>query len=159
HLLLLLLFFSIVQLLLLRHTLFPYTTLFRSVDFDDLIMLPVELFESQPRILEKWRNRIRYLLVDEYQDTNDAQYRLVQQLVEPLGRFTVVGDDDQSIYAWRGARPENLARLQQDWPNLTMVKLEQNYRSTGRILAAANAVISNNPHVFEKTLWSDYGYG
>lgn len=130
-----------------------------AVDFDDLIMLPVELFESQPRILEKWRNRIRYLLVDEYQDTNDAQYRLVQLLVEPLGRFTVVGDDDQSIYAWRGARPENLARLQQDWPNLTMVKLEQNYRSTGRILTAANAVISHNPHVFEKTLWSDYGYG
>src|SRR5690606_36335139 len=100
-----------------------------------------------------------YLLVDEYQDTNSAQYELVRQLVEPLGRFTVVGDDDQSIYAWRGARPENLAQLQTDWPNLKVVKLEQNYRSTGRILKAANAVISNNPHVFEKTLWSDYGYG
>lgn len=130
-----------------------------AVDFDDLIMLPVQLFHEQPQILEKWRNRIRYLLVDEYQDTNTAQYELVQQLVKPLGRFTVVGDDDQSIYAWRGARPENLAKLQEDWPNLTMVKLEQNYRSTGRILGAANAVISNNPHVFEKTLWSDYGYG
>lgn len=130
-----------------------------AVDFDDLIMLPVQMFKEQPHILEKWRNRIRYLLVDEYQDTNTAQYELVQQLVKPMGRFTVVGDDDQSIYAWRGARPENLAKLQEDWPNLTMVKLEQNYRSTGRILGAANAVISNNPHVFEKTLWSDYGYG
>ncbi len=130
-----------------------------AVDFDDLIMLPVVLFREQPRILEKWRNRVRYLLVDEYQDTNSAQYELVRQLVEPLGRFTVVGDDDQSIYAWRGARPENLAQLQTDWPNLKVVKLEQNYRSTGRILKAANAVISNNPHVFEKTLWSDYGYG
>lgn len=130
-----------------------------AVDFDDLIMLPVTLFREQPRIMEKWRNRIRYLLVDEYQDTNSAQYELVRQLVEPLGRFTVVGDDDQSIYAWRGARPENLAQLQTDWPNLNVVKLEQNYRSTGRILKAANAVISNNPHVFEKTLWSDYGYG
>jgi len=130
-----------------------------AVDFDDLILMPVQLFKEQPQILEKWRNRIRYLLVDEYQDTNTAQYELVQQLVKPLGRFTVVGDDDQSIYAWRGARPENLAKLQEDWPNLTMVKLEQNYRSTGRILTAANAVISNNPHVFEKTLWSDYGYG
>src|SRR5699024_6211343 len=130
-----------------------------AVDFDDLILMPEQLFKEQPQILEKWRNRIRYLLVDEYQDTNTAQYELVQQLVKPLGRFTVVGDDDQSIYAWRGARPENQAKLQEDWPNLTMVKLEQNYRSTGRILTAANAVISNNPHVFEKTLWSDYGYG
>ena len=130
-----------------------------AVDFDDLIMLPVMLFREQPRILEKWRNRIRYMLVDEYQDTNSAQYELVRMLVEPEGRFTVVGDDDQSIYAWRGARPENLAQLQEDWPPLEVVKLEQNYRSTGRILKAANAVISNNPHVFEKTLWSDYGYG
>ena len=130
-----------------------------AVDFDDLIMLPVVLFREQPRILEKWRNRIRYMLVDEYQDTNSAQYELVRLLVEPEGRFTVVGDDDQSIYAWRGAKPENLAQLQTDWPQLQVVKLEQNYRSTGRILKAANAVISNNPHVFEKTLWSDYGYG
>lgn len=130
-----------------------------AVDFDDLIQLPVELFKQQPRILEKWRNRIRYLLVDEYQDTNTSQYELVKMLVEPAGKFTVVGDDDQSIYAWRGARPENLAQLQEDFPDLKVVKLEQNYRSTGRILKAANAVIANNPHVFEKTLWSDYGYG
>src|SRR5699024_4748923 len=130
-----------------------------AVDFDDLILIPARMSREQPHILEKWRHRIQYLLVDEYQDTNGAQYELVRMLVLPEGHFTVVGDDDQSIYAWRGARPENLARLQDDWPRLTMVKLEQNYRSTGRILAAANAVISNNPHVFEKTLWSDYGYG
>ncbi|PKM22701.1 MAG: DNA helicase Rep [Gammaproteobacteria bacterium HGW-Gammaproteobacteria-14] len=130
-----------------------------AVDFDDLIMLPALLFSEQPRILEKWRNRIRYLLVDEYQDTNGAQYELVKLLVEPLNKFTVVGDDDQSIYAWRGAKPENLAQLQEDFPDLKVIKLEQNYRSTGRILKAANAVIANNPHVFEKSLWSDYGYG
>ncbi|MCC1497365.1 DNA helicase Rep [Alcanivorax sp. 1008] len=130
-----------------------------AVDFDDLILLPVLLFREQPRILEKWRNRIRYLLVDEYQDTNGCQYELVKQLVEPLNKFTVVGDDDQSIYAWRGAKPENLAQLQSDFPDLKVIKLEQNYRSTGRILKAANAVIANNPHVFEKSLWSDYGYG
>ncbi len=130
-----------------------------AVDFDDLIMMPVLLFREQPRILEKWRHRLQYLLVDEYQDTNGAQYELVRMLTLPEGRFTVVGDDDQSIYAWRGARPENLDQLQQDWPALKVVKLEQNYRSTGRILKAANTVIANNPHVFEKSLWSDYGYG
>ncbi|KAF0805045.1 ATP-dependent DNA helicase Rep [Alcanivorax xiamenensis] len=130
-----------------------------AVDFDDLIMMPVQLFREQPRILEKWRHRLQYLLVDEYQDTNGAQYELVRMLTLPEGRFTVVGDDDQSIYAWRGARPENLDQLQQDWPALKVVKLEQNYRSTGRILKAANTVIANNPHVFEKSLWSDYGYG
>ncbi|HEX5676399.1 MAG TPA: DNA helicase Rep [Alcanivorax sp.] len=130
-----------------------------AVDFDDLILMPAQLFRDQPRILEKWRHRIQYLLVDEYQDTNGAQYELVRMLTHPEGRFTVVGDDDQSIYAWRGARPENLAKLQEDWPDLKVVKLEQNYRSTGRILKAANTVIANNPHVFEKSLWSDYGYG
>ena len=130
-----------------------------AVDFDDLLYLPVELFETQPLILNKWRNRIHYLLVDEYQDTNSVQYELVRQLTLPEGQFTVVGDDDQSIYTWRGARPENLAQLQTDWPQLKVVKLEQNYRSTGRILKAANAVIANNPHVFEKSLWSDYGFG
>ncbi|ASK35628.1 DNA helicase Rep [Alloalcanivorax mobilis] len=130
-----------------------------AVDFDDLILMPADMFRAQPRILEKWRHRIQYLLVDEYQDTNGAQYELVRMLALPEGHFTVVGDDDQSIYAWRGARPENLARLQDDWPALKVVKLEQNYRSTGRILKAANTVIANNPHVFEKSLWSDYGFG
>ena len=130
-----------------------------AVDFDDLILMPAQLFREQPRILEKWRHRIQYLLVDEYQDTNGAQYELVRMLTHPEGRFTVVGDDDQSIYAWRGARPENLAKLQEDWPDLKVVKLEQNYRSTGRILKAANTVIANNPHVFEKALWSDHTIG
>lgn len=132
---------------------------YNALDFDDLIGLPAQLFATQPEILEKWQRRIRYLLVDEYQDTNGAQYRLVKQLVGDRGGLTVVGDDDQSIYAWRGARPENLVQLQADYPHLKVVKLEQNYRSTARILKAANTVISNNPHVFEKQLWSELGYG
>jgi ATP-dependent DNA helicase Rep len=132
---------------------------YNAVDFDDLIMLPVLLFRQHPEIMERWQNRIRYLLVDEYQDTNATQYELVQQLVGVRGNLTVVGDDDQSIYAWRGAQPENLAQLQQDFPRLQIIKLEQNYRSTGRILKAANQLIANNPHVFEKLLWSELGFG
>jgi ATP-dependent DNA helicase Rep len=132
---------------------------YNAVDFDDLIMLPVLLFREHPEIMERWQNRIRYLLVDEYQDTNATQYELVQQLVGVRGNLTVVGDDDQSIYAWRGAQPENLAQLQQDFPQLQIIKLEQNYRSTGRILKAANRLIANNPHVFEKQLWSELGFG
>jgi ATP-dependent DNA helicase Rep len=130
-----------------------------AVDFDDLILLPVRLFESASASLEKWQNRIRYLLIDEYQDTNQTQYQLLKRLAGASGRFTVVGDDDQSIYAWRGAQPENLAQLQRDFPRLKVIKLEQNYRSTGRILKAANQLIANNPHVFEKRLWSALGYG
>jgi ATP-dependent DNA helicase Rep len=132
---------------------------YNAVDFDDLIGRPVLLFTEHPEILERWQNHIRYLLVDEYQDTNGAQYRLVQQLVGVRGALTVVGDDDQSIYAWRGAQPENLALLSQDFPTLKVIKLEQNYRSAGRILKAANQLISNNPHVFDKRLWSELGYG
>ncbi|MGI9212124.1 MAG: UvrD-helicase domain-containing protein [Methylococcaceae bacterium] len=132
---------------------------YNAVDFDDLILLPVLLLQSSPSVLEKWQNRIRYLLIDEYQDTNNTQYQLVKLLAGSLGRFTVVGDDDQSIYAWRGAQPENLAHLQKDYPRLKVIKLEQNYRSTGRILKAANQLIANNPHVFEKRLWSALGYG
>ena len=132
---------------------------YNAVDFDDLIGLPVRLFHEQPEILHKWQNRVRYLLVDEYQDTNAAQYQLVKQLVGVEARFTVVGDDDQSIYAWRGAQPENLALLKQDFPNLEVIKLEQNYRSSNRILSAANALIAHNPHVFEKKLWSEMGMG
>jgi ATP-dependent DNA helicase Rep len=132
---------------------------YNAVDFDDLILLPVQLFSSDREALEAWQNRIRHLLVDEYQDTNLAQYELVKQLVGVRAAFTVVGDDDQSIYAWRGARPENLARLQQDFPQLKVIKLEQNYRSSGRILKAANRLIANNPHVFEKRLWSELGPG
>ena len=133
--------------------------LYNGVDFDDLILQPVELFKARPDILEKWQNKVRYLLVDEYQDTNSSQYLLVKQLVGHRSNFTVVGDDDQSIYAWRGARPENLAELQADFPSLKVVKLEQNYRSTGRILKVANQLIANNPHEFSKALWSDKAYG
>jgi len=132
---------------------------YNAVDFDDLILLPVLLFQQHPAILEKWQNKIRYLLVDEYQDTNITQYQLVRLIAGTLGRFTVVGDDDQSIYAWRGAQPENLAQLQKDYARLQVIKLEQNYRSTGRILKVANHLIANNPHAFEKRLWSELGYG
>lgn len=132
---------------------------YNAVDFDDLISIPVQLFRDNPDVLDKWRKRIRYLLVDEYQDTNLSQYELVRLLVAERQALTVVGDDDQSIYAWRGARPENLAQLQQDFPTLKVIKLEQNYRSTGRILRAANTLIDNNPHVFSKALWSELGPG
>ena len=130
-----------------------------SVDLDDLILLPVELFRSDPPLLRDWQLNIRYLLIDEYQDTNAVQYELIKLLSLDGKRLTVVGDDDQSIYAWRGARPQNLALLEQDFPALTVIKLEQNYRSSGRILGAANRVISHNPRNFDKKLWSDLGYG
>ena len=132
---------------------------YNALDFDDLILLPVLLFQQHPDILEKWQNKIRYLLVDEYQDTNITQYELVRLLAGNLGRFTVVGDDDQSIYAWRGAQPENLAQLEKDYSRLQVIKLEQNYRSAGRILKVANHLIANNPHAFEKKLWSNLGFG
>ncbi|NVJ67659.1 MAG: DNA helicase Rep [Gammaproteobacteria bacterium] len=132
---------------------------YNAVDFDDLIMIPVLLLRDNPKVREKWQNKIRYLLVDEYQDTNTSQYELVKLLCGDFGNFTVVGDDDQSIYSWRGAKPENLELLAKDYPHLKVVKLEQNYRSYGRILKAANVLIDNNPHVFEKKLWSDKPYG
>jgi ATP-dependent DNA helicase Rep len=132
---------------------------YNAMDFDDLISRPVLLLESDPEAREKWQNRLRYLLVDEYQDTNTAQYRLLKVLAAARAAFTAVGDDDQSIYSWRGAQPQNLVLLQQDFPTLKVVKLEQNYRSTRRILRAANKLITNNPHLFEKALWSDLGEG
>ena len=132
---------------------------YNAIDFDDLIVLPLKLFKEHPEILKKWQNKLRYLLVDEYQDTNTCQYELVKLLAGARKQLTVVGDDDQSIYAWRGAKPENIAQLQEDYPNLKMVKLEQNYRSTSRILESANQLISNNPHLFEKKLWSALGEG
>ncbi len=131
---------------------------YNAVDFDDLIVMPTRLLQENAEVRDKWQNRVRYL-VDEYQDTNAAQYILVKLLVGVMGQFTAVGDDDQSIYAWRGAKPENMALLQQDFPNLKVIKLEQNYRSTSRILKSANAVIANNPHIFDKQLWSDKGHG
>ncbi len=132
---------------------------FNAVDFDDLIGLPSTLLQTTPAMLIKWQARIRWLLVDEYQDTNLAQYELVRLLVGSRGRLTAVGDDDQSIYAWRGARPENLAALTRDFPAIKVIKLEQNYRSMGVILKAANQLIAHNPHVFEKRLWSERGFG
>ncbi|MFZ6848858.1 UvrD-helicase domain-containing protein [Undibacterium sp. RuRC25W] len=135
---------------------------YQAVDFDDLIRLPVELFRSNEQVRDKWQRRLRYLLVDEYQDTNTCQYELVKLLVSGIGKkpmFTAVGDDDQAIYAWRGATIENLKTLQVDFPNLEIIKLEQNYRSSTRILQAANSVIGNNPKLFEKSLWSEHGLG
>src|SRR5450830_1831495 len=135
---------------------------YQAVDFDDLIRLPVELFRQNEEVRDRWQRRLRYLLVDEYQDTNTCQYELVKLLVSGIGKkpmFTAVGDDDQAIYAWRGATIENLKTLQVDFPNLHLIKLEQNYRSSTRILQAANSVISNNPKLFEKALWSEHGLG
>ena len=132
---------------------------FNAVDFDDLIYLPVQLLKNHTEIANKWQLRMRHLLVDEYQDTNQAQYELIKLLVHHHKRFTAVGDDDQSIYTWRGARPENLIELSKDYPDLKVIRLEQNYRSTGRILKCANHLIKNNSHLFEKTLWSDLGIG
>ncbi|MCT8469167.1 DNA helicase Rep [Chromohalobacter canadensis] len=132
---------------------------YNAVDFDDLILLPVVLLRDNPEALARWQRKIQYMLVDEYQDTNVSQYQLVKLLMDERATFTVVGDDDQSIYAWRGARPENLVTLGEDFPRLNVIKLEQNYRSTGTILRAANTLIGNNPHVYEKTLWSEMGQG
>jgi ATP-dependent DNA helicase Rep len=132
---------------------------YNAVDFDDLILQPVQYFIAYPELLARWQKRIRYLLVDEYQDTNSSQYRLIRLLIGDRGALTVVGDDDQSIYAWRGARPENLSILQQDFPTLHVIKLEQNYRSTQRILKTANHLIDHNPHDITKALWSDMAYG
>ena len=132
---------------------------YNALDFDDLIMLPTLLFKNNKEVRSKWQEKIRYLLVDEYQDTNTSQYELIKLLVGQRGRFTVVGDDDQSIYSWRGARPQNMVRLRDDFPNLQVIKLEQNYRSTRRILHCANILIDNNEHVFDKKLFSNLGEG
>ncbi|MEW9798038.1 DNA helicase Rep [Alteromonas sp. CYL-A6] len=132
---------------------------YNALDFDDLILLPTLLLKTQEEVRQKWQNKIRYLLVDEYQDTNTSQYELVKLLVGERARFTVVGDDDQSIYSWRGAKPQNLHLLQQDFPRLNVIKLQQNYRSSGRILHCANILIQNNPHLFDKTLFSELHYG
>ena len=132
---------------------------YQAVDFDDLIRLPVTLLQENPEARQKWQDRFRHILVDEYQDTNTAQYRLLQQLTGVRASFTAVGDDDQAIYGWRGADVENLRRLTEDFPQLKVIKLEQNYRSTGKILDAANTLIQNNPKLFAKSLWSEHGPG
>ncbi len=137
---------------------------YQAVDFDDLIGLPLRLLQRDEAVRLKWQERFHHVLVDEYQDTNAVQYELMKQLVlhpDPrrAARFTAVGDDDQSIYGWRGATIDNLKRLPQDFPQLRVIALEQNYRSTAAILRAANHVIAANPKLFEKKLWSELGEG
>ena len=132
---------------------------YQAVDFDDLIGMPLKLLAEHESVRMKWQRQLRHVLVDEYQDTNATQYELLKLLVGPQGIFTAVGDDDQSIYGWRGATLDNLKRLPQDYPNLKVIPLEQNYRSTSAILRAANHVIATNPKLFQKTLWSDLGEG
>ncbi|MFN7725479.1 MAG: ATP-dependent helicase [Rubrivivax sp.] len=134
-------------------------TAYQAVDFDDLISLPLKLLQRDEATRDKWRARFRHVLVDEYQDTNAVQYELLKAMVGPEGIFTAVGDDDQSIYGWRGATIENLKKLPVDYPQLKVIPLEQNYRSTGSILRAANAVIAGNPKIFQKKLWSEFGDG
>jgi ATP-dependent DNA helicase Rep len=124
-----------------------------AVDFDDLLLQPLRALRIK-EIQLQWQQEIRYLLVDEYQDTNETQYQMLRWLAGNDGRITAVGDDDQSIYGWRGAQPENLQQLSEDYPALNVIKLEQNYRSCGRVLKVANALIANNPHAIEKRLWS-----
>lgn len=132
---------------------------YNALDFDDLIMIPTLLLSQNIDVRMRWQARFRYLLVDEYQDTNTSQYQLVKLLVGERARFTVVGDDDQSIYSWRGAKPQNLVLLSKDFPGLKLIKLEQNYRSVKRVLKAANILIANNPHEFEKQLFSELEMG
>lgn len=132
---------------------------YNGVDFDDLLLIPCRILSENREVREKWQHKINYLLVDEYQDTNDCQYRLLQYLTGSKAAFTAVGDDDQSIYAWRGANPQNIELLRDDYPNLKIIKLEQNYRCHQKILTAANAVIAQNPHIVEKKLWSDLSIG
>jgi ATP-dependent DNA helicase Rep len=134
-------------------------TAYQSVDFDDLISLPLKLLRDHDDVRERWQQKMGHVLVDEYQDTNATQYELLKLLVGERARLTAVGDDDQSIYGWRGATLDNLKKLPTDYPELKVIKLEQNYRSTSGILRAANAVIGLNPKLFPKTLWSDLGEG
>jgi superfamily I DNA/RNA helicase len=147
---------------LARHLVSTYQQTLKAsnaVDFDDLILLVLRLFDEFPEALGECRERYRYIMVDEYQDTNNSQFRLVHSLAKAHQNFCVVGDDDQSIYGWRGAEVANLLDLEKHFPEVKVVKLEQNYRSTNSILEAANAVIKNNVQRREKKLWSDKGAG
>ncbi|MCY7315657.1 MAG: UvrD-helicase domain-containing protein [Rubrivivax sp.] len=132
---------------------------YQAVDFDDLIQLPLLLLQRDAEARARWQAQFQHILVDEVQDTNAVQYALLKALTGERGLFTAVGDDDQSIYGWRGATIDNLKQLPLDYPALSVIALEQNYRSTGHILRAANAVIAGNPKLFEKKLWSDLGDG
>ncbi len=136
-----------------------YMQAINAMDFDDLILQPLWLLQQESNVLSKWQQQIQYMMVDEYQDTNASQYQLLRMLMGGGDHLTCVGDDDQSIYGWRGAQTENLQLLQQHFPRLQVIKLEQNYRSNSTILDAANAVIKHNPHPFEKKIWSDLGTG
>ncbi|CAL4325983.1 DNA helicase Rep [Buchnera aphidicola] len=129
------------------------------LDFDDLICIPTLLLKNNKIIQDRWQKKIFHMLVDEYQDTNNSQYEFIKTLTNINSNFTLVGDDDQSIYSWRGAKPQNLFLLKKDFPNLEIIKMEQNYRSYGRILKAANKLIANNLHYFEKKLFSNLKYG
>lgn len=130
-----------------------------AVDFDDLLRLPLRLFEEYPDVLDQWRSRFGYVMVDEYQDTNEAQFRILYQLTCQHRNLCVVGDDDQSIYGWRGAQIANLLDMEKHFPEVRVIKLEQNYRSTNTILLAANSVIRNNAQRRGKQLWSEKGHG
>ncbi|RZL95455.1 MAG: ATP-dependent DNA helicase Rep [Variovorax sp.] len=132
---------------------------YQSVDFDDLIGMPLKLLQQHDEVRAKWQAALGHVLVDEYQDTNATQYEVLKALVGTRGHFTAVGDDDQSIYGWRGATLDNLKKLPVDYPTLKVIKLEQNYRSTSAILRAANNVIGPNPKLFPKTLFSELGEG
>ena len=132
---------------------------YNALDFDDLIVQPTNLLRQFPEVREYWQNKIRHLLIDEYQDTNACQYIFMKLFLGVRNGLTVVGDDDQTVYAWRGARPENIRLLTQDFPRLKVIKLEQNYRSSNRILQTANVLITNNTHLFDKRLWSNQGLG
>jgi superfamily I DNA/RNA helicase len=139
-----------------------YQSLLRAcnaIDFDDIIMLTVRLLQEHPEVLSRWQERFRHIMVDEYQDTNPSQYLFISLLAARYKNLCVVGDDDQSIYGWRGADVEKILAFEREYPGCRVVKLEQNYRSTGTILAAANSVIKNNPKRKEKTLWTESGDG
>ena len=130
-----------------------------ALDFDDLIYMTVRLFENYPEELEYYQNRFRYILVDEYQDTNHSQFRMIELLSARYNNLCVVGDDDQSIYRFRGATIENILSFEQTFKGSKVIRLEQNYRSTQRILNAANEVIANNQSRKEKHLWTESGEG
>ena len=132
---------------------------YNALDFDDLILMPTKLLLENETIRHKWNNKVKYLLVDEYQDTNTIQYQLIKLIIGIRNKFTVVGDDDQSIYSWRGADPKNLTKITEDFPNIKVIKLEQNYRSTNNILQIANKLIAHNDHIFNKNLFSNLGAG
>jgi len=132
---------------------------FNAIDFDDIIMLTAELLQHHPEVLKHWQDRFGYIMVDEYQDTNSSQYLLINLLAAGCKNLCVVGDDDQSIYGWRGADVGNILDFEKDFKGCRTIKLEQNYRSTGNILDAANNLIANNKVRKEKKLWTAAGEG